>query len=165
MIIEQFHYKVEGFGPRLDNPTRPGSWEFSIKLDKTFARKALETPLSDMGYKNLQKYAEKTIKAAGLAQPDERIRTPYDFVSTGEKNNKIITCLLQCCHVPGNACLLSASYNDIESLKKQQSFNNNYLSFNPHNIDTPRQAGVLLANWITWQAHIASFLELDYTEM
>lgn len=153
-MILKFHYEILGFSPR--NDLTLGGYGFSIYLDKELAKKAFEQELTEYGYKNLTEMATNIIIDVGLAKKDEIIHPPYNFFPN-KKNN--LTCLLQFCDVPGNACDLGASWDQIEDLKRDSY--KNYIEYHPHNVDTSRQAYALLSIWLNWEEHIKALLEYN----
>ena len=113
----------------------------------------LEKELPEAGYKNMIDMAKGIIIAERLEKKMDMIKTPYNFVS--RKNR--LTCLLQSCTVPGNACDLGVSWDEIESVSNSQY--KNYIEYHPHNVDSSYQVPALLSIWLMWHRLVESFTE------
>ncbi len=150
-MLKQFFYSIEGFEPRDDLTL--GGYGFSIFLDKEFAKRALEKELPEAGYKNMIDMAKGIIITEGLEKKGNMIKSSYNFVS---RENKL-TCLLQSCTVPGNACDLGVSWDEIERVSNSQY--KNYIEYHPHNVDSSYQVHALLSIWLMWQRLVESFIE------
>lgn len=148
---QKFLYRIMGFFP-ADNSL--GAYGFSVELDKDLANKALQTELTEQGYKHLTQMAETVIRRAGLAMQKERVSTPYHFVGNKSGN---LTCLLQFCTVPGNACDLGIDGIETGRLVERGKIEHNP-EYDPHNVDHPRQAYSLLSLWLNWADLIEAFL-------
>lgn len=150
-MLKKFYYSIEGFEPRDDLTL--GRYGFSIYLDKEFAKRALEKQLPEAGYNNMIDMAKTIIIAERLEKRKDMIYTPYSFIST----EKGLTYLFQSCTVPGNACDLGASWDEIESIPNE--LYKNYIEYHPHNVDNSSQAHALLSIWLMWQRLVESFIE------
>ena len=150
-MLKQFFYSIEGFEPRDDLTL--GGYGFSIFLDKEFAKRALEKELPEAGYKNMIDMAKGIIITEGLEKKGNMIKPPYNFVS-GENR---LTCLLQYCTVPGNACDLGVSGDEIGRIQNESY--KEYIEYNPHNVDSSSQAYALLSIWLMWQRLVESFIK------
>jgi hypothetical protein len=148
---EKFSYRVEGFFPS-DNDL--GAYGFSVELDKDLADLALQTEIPNTAYKNLIKMAESTIKKVQLAKPLEKVRPPYHFVAN---NSGKLTCLLQFCTVPGDACDLGIDGMEMGRFVESGKIDRN-IHYHPHNVDNLRQAYALLSIWLNWADIIEAFL-------
>lgn len=149
---ERFLYRIDGFFPveHLDI----GAYGFSVELDKNLANRALQTELTESGYKNLMKLSETLIQRVWLSRKGERVRPPLHFVANKEDK---LTCLLQFCTVPGDACDLGIDGMETGRFVERGEINRN-ITYCPHNVDNPRQAYALLSVWLSWQDHIEVFL-------
>lgn len=141
---EKFLYRIEGFFPA--DRLNLGAYGFAVELDKDFANKALQTEITEEGYKNLTKSVETTIRRVGLVGKNDRVRTPYNFVANKEGK---LTCLLQFCTVPGDACDLGIGGIESGDFIARGVINRNPM-YQPHNVDHPKQAYALLSAWLTW---------------
>ena len=149
---KNFLYRIEGFSP----PSKRGQvsgYGFNISLDRDFAKKAFQTEIPEKAYENLQKIA-KSIIMSGIDY-DPMIRTPYVFVPNKDKQ---LTCLLQYCTVPGNACDMGLDWSEINDLSFKNHFSN-YITYTPHNIDHHNQANLLLSIWLNWFDGAEAFLK------
>lgn len=161
LTFDRAIYRIDGFFPPQESG-RLGGYGFSIGLDPVFSRKALETEISEQGFKNLQKIGRGIVNRVGLAREDDKfILPPYNFFPLAgqePRGNHKVSCLLQSCTVPGTACTISVSWSDLSSLRENST---NFLEYSPHNIDSLKQAYALLSIWIKWLDLIEAFLEKE----
>jgi len=147
---DKYFYKVLGFFPSENSL---GQFGFSVRLDKDLALRALRKELPEAGHKNLQDMAGLMLTRAGLAKPDDKFVKPvYRFIEMPDKN---LSCLIQSCQVPGDACTLSADWSQIKGLRESPEYMN-YFDYNPHNVDSSKQAYALLSAWLIWANIIES---------
>lgn len=142
-MAKNFFYRIEGY-----SPTKTGSgirFGFSTSLDIKLAKKAYQTKITPKIEENLQKMAKLIIIDSGLAGQDEMIRKPYSFVRREDN----LSTLLHFCTVPGNVCDLGLDINRISELKEDSDWKN-WISYDPHNIDSLNQAYALLSVWLYW---------------
>lgn len=149
---EKFLYRIDGFFPRKGLDL--GAYGFAVELDKELANRALQKEITEEGYKNLTSLAESTIKIVGLAVAKERIMDSYHFVANSKGN---LTCLLQFCRVPGDACQLGIDGMEMGRFVERGKIERNP-EYQPHNVDHPRQAYSLLSIWLNWVDCVEAFL-------
>lgn len=158
MAQKGFTYSIHNFIPPAEHSSM-GGFGFSTSIDPQLARKALETELPENYRERLLEIGKGIIMGTHLARDDFLIHPPYSFVEQDDK----YTCLLHSCDVPGDACSLSVSWEDINSLKKgRNSFfgiTSRGLPYHPHNVDTSKQAYGLLSLWLRWAHSLDVFLK------
>lgn len=142
-------YRIDGFVPsQIDRFT--SNYGFSATLDSKYAKKAYELELNKKLYQNLTEAATSTIKNVGLSKSIEK---PYQFV---QNNKGKLTLLLQYCQVPGDACDLAVSWEDINLIKDSKELPLRYI---PHNVDSHQQAYALLSIWLNWAGIVEAHME------
>ena len=137
-------YTIDGFSGRY--ATSPGGRGFSIELHQTFvgpilkARRNPEVPLNRMIEETLLGSVELYDKGHA------RVRYLED------------TWFLLGIQIGGQCACLSIDGGDCDMLTR---FDENVaagmrsIMWNPHNIDTPRQAAAALATWLVWFNHVS----------
>lgn len=150
--MEKFFYRIQGFEPPDDD--RLGGYGFNIIVSPDFCKKALNKCLPEVGYNNLQRYAKNIVDKI---MPNRLPAEPLNFFPMNEKE-QTLSCLLQSCSVPGNACSLGVSWAQLSGLKKGDT---DSLHYDPHNVDDKNQAFALLSIWLKWANLVESFVERE----
>ena len=151
--MSDFVYRIEGYSP---SKTGFGmQFGFSTSLDIELAKKAYQTEITEKLHDKFQEMAKLIIINSGLAGKDESIRKPYSFVRKEDNN---LTNLLHFCTVPGNSCDLGLDINRIYELKKDSDLKN-WISYDPHNVDSIYQAYALLSIWLYWAETMQAILK------
>ncbi|MEK6820518.1 MAG: hypothetical protein AABX71_02285 [Nanoarchaeota archaeon] len=137
---EGFHYRIIGYSPtyHLDM----SAYNFTIRLNMVFARKCLEIELPQAGFENLTRRGKEVIERVMRMKCYE----PYRFLRKDDGKN---SALLQHCEVPGQACAIEIDGMDLPGLTRENPYEN-YIDYNPHNIDSHSQAFCLLSLWLEW---------------
>lgn len=156
--MKDFFYKIQGFCPP-DEIGRMSGFGFGVMIDKELVDFALQKRITKRQYDFMQSDAESIIRGVGLANSNESIRKSCFFVST--KNKKNLSCFMQYCTVPGNACHLGLDGMKVYSLQKDRESYSNFVEYTSHNVDTHTQAYALLSIWINWADMINAIYSLD----
>jgi len=135
-------YVIDGFSCRSDLDM--SAYDFSIGLNADFAMKAYCKEITELAFNKLDKIAKKMLKTIKL---DSSFIYPYKFLEN-EKGKP--TLLLQWCNVPGDACDLGIDGFKLDFIKKGKLSQNEMVIYNPHNIDSMKQAYALLSIWLNW---------------
>jgi len=110
--------------------------EFSINLDREFAKEMIRTKMSDGTAKRLNQLANETLKEFGV-----NWLNPYTF----EKDS----CFLSQIYLGENGLWLSTNYRDIEDLSRED-VPPKHVVYNSHNVDTSIQAYSLMRMFGMW---------------
>ncbi len=137
------NYNIIGYSPPLDD--RMGGYGFLIQLDPQFALKAKAIKFEPIWVENLNKNAKVILQKFFNSK---LIIPPYHFLDD--------TALLRFCQVPGDACDLGICGQHIEYIGRDL-----WVEYNPHNVDTAKQAFMLLSLWIHWYEIVETLIS-DY---
>lgn len=119
-----------------------GAWGFSIGLKASFAKKCITKKITQENVDNMTKMGKQLVLLS--FNEDVGIRDPHHFFDDGKEYNM----LLKWVTVPGNACDLGnagVTEKQIMEMKDDQ-----LLEYHPHNVDTMRQATMLLSLFLQW---------------
>jgi hypothetical protein len=153
-----FHYTLIG-------PVPPGGgrravrWGFQAVLDWDFAKRALQTPLSDKAYEMLQREGREFIVNCGWhSEAIGKNWEPYNFCDL-EGDDSRRSELLFYLRVPGNTAGLGFDYSVISHQTFQPI---EKLVYTPENIDSMQQSMALISLWSRWYGFVeAGFRSMD----
>jgi len=139
MYPNKCYYVITGFAPPSEG-MEMGGYGFAIGLKAEFAKKCLN-------YK-LKKENTDRLNLMGL----ERIKRVFSY---GDRNpfyfhdmNDEWTMLLRWVQVPGNACDIGDGGLEPKDILNMND--NDFIEFQPHNVDGMKQAYTLLSLWLKW---------------
>lgn len=143
---ESFYVLGTGFGVGTEG--HMGSFGFSIGLDPKFAKRFYQKEMTEEHVKNINSRGKETIRSIFDYAEDFMIDTPYHFLRNEQGKR---TLLLQYCQVLGNACDLGIDGMELGRIITWDKFiMNSLIEYTPHNVDSLKQASVLLTIWNNW---------------
>ncbi len=152
MTERKFIYEIVGLQPASGD--KLGRFGFSVFLDREIARKALE---KELPYDSpMIEISKQIVRDCGLKIAD--YENVYYFVKN--KNEKL-SCLMHYIQVPGNSCQLGMDWMQVRGLEEKSY--NNWVKYNPSNIDNHHQAYALLGLFTYW-ANIMNVVLRDSTQ-
>ncbi len=137
-------YVISGFFPRTDIAT--SAFNFAIGLKSDFAWRMYHKEMTDSAYERLNKTRNEILKSIDL-DFSSPTAYPYKFLDN-EKGNP--TCLLRWCQVYGDACDLGIEGTELNLITDRRLSKNEMVVYNPHNVDSMKQAYGLLSLWLNW---------------
>ena len=137
-------YSIHGYDPPDIDEIPTGGFGFEIKINRDFAKKALQTELPEKGYGGLERMANLCIRRLWPEETNNLIH--YSFVENDEKK---LTCLLHYCSVPGSRCCLYIEGFEIQDILRENNARD-FISYASHNVDNHTQAYGLLSIWLRW---------------
>lgn len=149
IISDRSFYVIEGFEPATY--VDMGRYYFSVGIEKSLAKKALEYKIEDEVVEKLRKIGQEIMAGTGLLKKDDKFASPYGY-RFHENENKT-TLLISNVSVPGDACELSLDWSEFRELNKENSCEK-FFGYYPHNIDNTVQAYTLLSLWLRWAEHV-----------
>lgn len=134
-------YRIMGFGPIAEGP---GAWGFGIELAKPFAEALLQCDRPPLMIQRMQEYAARCWPRfmPWLADHNElkdlwAVDAERCAMFHGEHS------LVHSLNVPGQACGLDLCDGVMSTMRDS-------VTWAPHNVDSPGQAGALLSMWLDW---------------
>jgi hypothetical protein len=142
MYPNETNYVIWGFSPPTKDQSPMGAWGFSIGLKASFAKKCIVKKITKENIDNMTKMGKALVERS--FEKDSGIRDPHHFFEQNGEHNM----LLKWITVPGNACDLgNAGVNEKQIMEMTDD---QMLEYHPHNVDTMRQATMLLSLFIQW---------------
>ncbi len=114
----------------------------------------MNTQMNRSHHDYLQERARNIIEGVGLRL--EASKLPYKFADVG---NGPASHLVQFFNVPGNACFLDLSFNDVNDLRDREKSRIDYIEWSPHNVDDIHQAYALASICIRWAQTLNKVLD------
>jgi len=155
-----FLYRFQGPNPPEERRSM-GGWGFNVFLDGNWARKALQSPLSQKAYEILQtRGREVTVNCGWKLEAVSRDQFNfYDVNGDDSHSSRNPSKLLHYCQVPGNACGLSFDCSGIPKLKRGAES----IEYACDNVDSMSQSIALIALWTTWLEFADAGFRLEKT--
>ncbi len=111
------------------------SYDFVVSLDGDFARDIIQIKISDEKQKRVNELGNEELKKAGI-----NWLNPYTLYEQSGFVSQI--------YLGNNGVWLATSHNNIESLLKKS--NSRDIEYHSHNVDTPKEAHVLMLLFNKW---------------
>lgn len=155
-FTQEHPYRITGYVPVQGGGLH--SHSFGIEVHWQFAQAAASIKQEDFQ----EQAAERAVKRLEIIWPDmEYYRPPLRFYQ-----DSILVTNIQ---VPGNACGLDASVEDVQELLKPDANKRraeamrwpHALRYSPHNLDGMRQAYGLLSLWLSWFNVAAAYVAAE----
>ena len=147
MYPNKCFYVINGFLPPHEGNVM-GGYGFSIGLKVEFAKKCLNYKITNKNIENLNNYGLERINRI-FGHED---RKPFYFHDVDDE----WTILLRWVQVPGNACDLGDGGLEPKDILKMND--DDFIEFEPHNVDSMKQAYALSSLWLKWYDCAFSFV-------
>jgi hypothetical protein len=148
MVFGNSNIKIMGLQPLIrDNNYSLQKYGFDMGIERKFAKKAYQMPMTNPGFESLQNEGQAIIKEVMKV---DMIENPYKFVP----NEKGLTFLIASIDVSGNSCDLGLDGSELGNIEEELEKTNEvykYLTYVPHNVDSPSQAYLLLSLFLNWE--------------
>ncbi len=118
-----------------------GEYDFEVYLDWDFAREMIQSRISTERQTKMNKLGDVELKRLGV-----NWLSPYTF----HEDSRFITQF----YIGQNGVWLATDHQTIDGLLNQEEESSNVIKYTSHNVDTPKQAYVLMMLFGKWVEYV-----------